>query len=134
MTIRRRLILWYGTLFVLALALVTGLAYAVHARGHYDDRDNLLLASADRAGAEAAAMPNGPHLVEGADGLQVSLRYYDAAGVLQGSTPGAAGLPVADPPTVLRAPAGPAYDLLAGVLPPLLEPPPLSGAGRVWPV
>ena len=129
MSIRLRLALWYGTLFALVLLLVTLLSYSLHVRGHYDDRDRALVTSAGHMAGEARAMPNGPHLVEGSGGLEVGFRLYDAQGVVREQTPDIAPLPSIDPLALLRMPAGPAYDALAGLAPPLMAPDiPATGA------
>jgi two-component system, OmpR family, sensor kinase len=120
MAIRLRLALWYGALFALVLLLITVLSYSLHVRGHYDDRDRALVTSAGHMAGEARAMPNGPHLVEGSGGLEVGFRLYDAQGMVREQTPDIASLPAIDPRELLRAPAGPAYDALAGLAPPLM--------------
>jgi len=122
MAIRLRLALWYGALFALVLLLVTLLTYSLHVRGHYDDRDRALVTSAGHMAGEARAMPNGPHLVEGSGGLEVGFRLYDTHGVVREQTPDIAHLPSIDPLALLRMPAGPAYDALAGLAPPLMAP------------
>jgi signal transduction histidine kinase len=122
MAIRLRLALWYGTLFALVLLLVTVLSYSLHVRGHYDDRDRVLVTSAGHMAGEARAMPNGPHLVEGSGGLEVGFRLYDAQGVIREQTPDVALLPSVDPLALLGLPSGPAYDLLASLAPPLMAP------------
>src|SRR5262245_29485664 len=122
MAIRLRLALWYGALFALVLLLMALLSYSLHVRGHYDDRDRALVTSAGHMAGEARAMPNGPHLVEGSGGLEVGVRLYDALGVVREQTPDIASLPGIDPLALLRTPAGPAYDALAGLAPPLIAP------------
>src|SRR5215212_5146807 len=122
MAIRLRLALWYGALFALVLLLVTLLTYSLHVRGHYDDRDRALVTSAGHMAGEARAMPNGPHLVEGSGGLEVGFRLYDAQGVVREQTRDIAYLPNLDPLALLRLPADPAYDALAGLAPPLMAP------------
>lgn len=129
MSIRLRLALWYGGLFALVLLLVGLLSYAFHARGHYDDLDRALVTSASHAVAETALLTAEPHLVEGSGGLEVALRLYDPTGVLREASPGAGILPPIDPQAVLRTPAGPAFDALAGLVPPLTGPPPAPGSG-----
>jgi two-component system OmpR family sensor kinase len=122
MAIRLRLALWYGALFALVLVLITVLSYSLHVRGHYDDRDRALVTSAGHMAGEARAMPNGPHLVEGSGGLEVGFRLYDAQGAVREQTPDIAALPSIDPVALLRTPTGPAYDVLAGLAPPLMSP------------
>lgn len=122
MAIRFRLALWYASLFALVLLLITVLSYSLHVRGHYDDRDRALVTSAGHMAGEARAMPDGPHLVEGTGGLEVGFRLYDAQGVIREQTPDIASLPSIDPLAVLQLPAGPAYDALAGLAPPLMAP------------
>jgi len=129
MSIRLRMALWYGALFALVLLLITMLSYSLHVRGHYDDRDRVLITSAGHMSGEARAMPNGPHLVEGSGGLEVGFRLYDAQGLIREHTPDVEALPPIDPAASLRSPAGPAYDALAALVPPLMAPDvPASGA------
>ena len=130
MSIRLRLALCYGALFALILPLMALLSYAIHARGQYDDLDRTLTVSASHAAAEAEASTNGPHLVLGSGDLEIVLRFYNSDGNLQESTPGTQALPLADPRTLLRAPAGPAYDVLAQLVPSFSgsPPAPLGGA------
>ncbi len=123
MSIRLRLALWYGALFAVILPLVMVLSYAIHARGQYDDLDRTLVVSAGHAAAEASVSPTGPHLVQGRGDLEIALRLYDSNGILQDSTLGTEVLPSIDPRAVLRAPAGPAYDALAQLVPPLMSSP-----------
>lgn len=122
MAIRLRLAFWYGALFALVLLIVTLLSYGLHVRGHYDDRDRVLITSAGHMAGEARAMPNGPHLVEVSGGLEVGFRLYDAQGRVREQTHDVAMLPTSDPVAVLQAPAGPAYDALASLAPPLMAP------------
>ncbi len=117
MSIRLRLALCYGVLFAVILPLLTLLSYAIHARGQYDDLDRTLVVSAGHAAAEATASANGLHLGQGIGDLEIVLRLYNSAGVSQESTPGTGTLPSVDPRTILRAPAGPAYDALAQLVP-----------------
>lgn len=129
MSIRLRLALWYGVLFALVLLLVGLLSYAFHARGHYDDLDRALVTSASHAVAETGLLTAEPHLVEGSGGLEVALRLYDPRGLLRETSPGVGTLPPVDPQAVLSRPAGPAFDALAGLVPPLIGPPPQPGSG-----
>lgn len=129
MSIRLRLALWYGGLFALVLLLVGLLSYAFHARGHYDDLDRALVTSASHAVVETALLTAEPHLIGGRGGLEIALRLYDPQGVLRETSPGAEALPPVDPQAVLRMPAGPAFDALARLVPPLIGPPPEHGSG-----
>lgn len=117
MSIRLRLALCYGALFALILPLMTVLSYAIHARGQYDDLDRTLVVSAGHAAAEATASANGLHLGQGNGDLEIVLRLYNSDGVLQESTSGTGTLPSVDPRAILRAPAGPAYDVLVHLVP-----------------
>jgi two-component system OmpR family sensor kinase len=128
MAIRLRLALWYGALFALVLLLVTLLSYSLHVRGHYDDRDRALITSAAHMASEARAIPGDPHLVEGSGGLEVGFRLYDAQGRIREHTPDVVLLPATDPASLLRMPAGPAYDALAGLAPPMAPDAPAAGA------
>jgi signal transduction histidine kinase len=122
-SIRLRLAFYYGALFAVILLLVMLLGYALHARGQYDDLDRTLMVSAGHAAAEASISPTGPHLVQGRGELEVALRLYDANGALQESTLGTEVLPRVNPRAVLRAPAGPAYDVLVQLIPPFMSSP-----------
>jgi two-component system OmpR family sensor kinase len=130
MSIRLRLALCYGALFAVIIPLLTFLSYAIHARGQYDDLDRTLIVSAGHAAAEATTSKTGPHLVQGRGDLEIAMRLYRANGALEESSLGTESLPSIDPRTVLRTPAGPAYDALAQFVPPLLtsSPSPASGA------
>ena len=130
MSIRLRLALCYGALFAVILPLMALLSYAIHARGQYDDLDRTLVVSAGHVAAEATASPNGLHLGQGSGDLEIVLRLYYADGVLLESTPGTGALPSVDPGAVLRAPAGPAYDALAQLVPSFAgaPPSPMNGA------
>jgi two-component system, OmpR family, sensor kinase len=118
-SIRLRLALWYSALFTLILLIVALLSYAFHTRGHYDDIDRALITSASHAAAEAAMMSDAPHLVRGSGGLDVVLRLYDATGTLQETSDPARATPPTNPIAVLQSPAGPAFDPLAALVPPL---------------
>lgn len=122
MSIRLRLALWYGGLFALVLLLVSLLSYGFHVRSHYDDRDGALITSAGHMVAEAGAMQNGPHLVEGSGGLEVGFRLYDAAGVLRERTSGVESLPALDPRAVLAGTSEPPFDLVSRLAPALIAP------------
>jgi two-component system OmpR family sensor kinase len=122
-SIRLRLALYYGALFAVILLLVLLLGYAIHAKGQYDDLDRTLVVSAGHAAAEAAVSPTGPHLVQGRGELEIALRLYDANGVLQESTLGTEAIPRIDPRAVLRVSAGPAYDPLVQLIPPIMSSP-----------
>ncbi len=126
MSIRLRLALCYGALFALILPLVTVLSYAIHARGQYDDLDRTLVVSVGHAAAEATLSPQGPHLVQGRGDLEIALRLYSSEGVLQESTRGTESLPSIDPRRVLREPAGPAFDAITSLIPPLAESAPVT--------
>jgi signal transduction histidine kinase len=126
MSIRLRLALCYGALFAVILPLMMVLSYAIHARGQYDDLDRTLTVSASHAATEASASASGPHLVQGSGDLEIVLRFYSPDGVLQESTPGTQALPSVDPRAVLQAPAGPAYDALAQLVPSFTGAPPSS--------
>src|SRR5215470_14871036 len=126
MSIRLRLALCYGTLFAVIIPLLTFLSYAIHACGQYDDFDRALIVSAEHAAAEAETSTSGPHLIQGEGGFEIALRLYSTAGVLQEKTPGTESLPAINPRTVLQAPAGPAFDTIASLIPPLMEASPVT--------
>ncbi len=129
MSIRLRLMLWYGTLFAVILLFVGLFSYAFHTRGHYDDFDRALITSAGHAAAEAGAGAGAPHLVEGSGGLDVVLRLYNGNGVLEEATTSAIALPLVDPASLLRSPAPPAFDPVAGLAPPMLSTSPIPSKG-----
>lgn len=129
MSIRMRLALWYGALLAVVLLLVGLLSYAFHARGHYDDLDRALITSASHAVAVMATATSEAHLLAASDDLDVALRLYAPDGSLQQSSIRPQTLDSVDPRTVLTAPAGPAFDLLAALVPPLTGPAPDPGAG-----
>lgn len=132
MSIRLRLVWYYGALFAAILLLVTLLSYAIHARGEYDGLDRTLLVSVDHAAAEATSGDAGPHLVQGRNGLELALRLFSADGVLKESTLGTEALPSVDPRTVLRSPAGPTYDVVAQLVPAVLAMPATPDPGGAF--
>jgi len=119
-SIRLRLVLCYGGLFALVLFLVGLYSYAFHARGHYDDIDRVLVTSVGHAAAEASSMEGSPHLVAGSGGFQVALRLYGPNGDLREASASSSSLPLVNPRAILRSPAGPAYDPIARLAPPLV--------------
>ncbi len=128
MSIRLRVALWYGALCGLIVLATELFGYGVHTRGHYEDLDRALIANVGHAAAEAVASGAEPHIVEGRGGLEVGLRLYDSDGILQESTPGVRELSPIDPQAVLTDPAGPAFDIVAGLAPSFVEAP-VAGAG-----
>jgi signal transduction histidine kinase len=129
MSIRLRLALWYGLLFTLVLFLVAVFSYAIHERGQYDDIDRVLVVSVQHAASEATTTTNGPHLVQERSSLEIALRLYSSSGVLLESTSDTNGLPSLDPRQVLRDPAGPAFDPVAQLAPPLVAQVPILSGG-----
>lgn len=121
MSLRLRLALYYSALFAVILVLVILLSYATHARGQYDDLDRTLIVSAEHAAAEVSSSSSGPHLIQGEGRPAIALRLYSTDGLLLESTPGTESLPAIDPRGALQAPAGPAFDALVGLVPPLAE-------------
>lgn len=131
MSIRLRLALWYGGLFALILLAVTAFSYAFHSRGHYDDVDRALITTASHTAAEIENATAAPRLLEGSGGFRVILRLYSSGGGLVQASAGADGAPAIDPRNVIAHPAGPAFDPLAGIAPPIaiLVPPEGSAFG-----
>lgn len=123
MSIRTRLALWYGGLFILILLLVSLFSYAIHDRSQYDDLDRTLVVSAGHSAAEASAFAGRPHLVEGTSSVEIVLRLYSPNGTRLESSLDDEGAPAVDPLAVLHHPSGPAYDALAHLSPPLTGPP-----------
>ena len=128
MSIRLRLALCYGALFVLILTLVTSLGYAIHARSQYDDLDRGLVTSAGHAAADLSTFAHGPLLFPG-HSQDLVLRLYSADGQLKDSSLGAELLPLVDPRIILHRPSGPAYDAFVKLVPPLLMPSPMPSDG-----
>jgi len=118
-SIRLRLARWYGTFLAVILVVFSGLSYAWHVRGHYDDLDRALLTTAGHHAAEAAQTPAALHLAEDGVGFDIALRLYDAEGTLLEASPLAARLPRLDPRTILAQPGGPAYGPLIRRIPSL---------------
>ncbi len=129
MSIRLRLALWYGVLTALVLLASGLISYAFHSRGHYDDLDQSLVNTADHASAEVAI--SGDHLsfTRPLSGLNVALRLYDSQGALEVDVPGLENLPKESPQDILAHPAGPAFDVLAGLAPPLTPLPEVAETG-----
>jgi signal transduction histidine kinase len=116
-SIRLRLAVWYGALFGLILVIVAVLSYAFHARGHYEDLDRILVTTASHTAAEVESSDLPPLLTESSGGLGVTLRVYGADGTLRLASPQASKLPPINPAAVMTAPAGPAFDGVAGLVP-----------------
>ena len=128
MSIRLRLALWYGSLFATILLVVTVFSYAFHARGHYDDIDRALITTATHAADEARTSPAAvAQLMEGGGGFRVILRLYGADGRLLQASTDTEDAPLMDPRSVQAHPAGPAFDPLAGIAPPVAAPAPPPG-------
>lgn len=117
MSIRVRLAVWYGALFALILVVVIVLSYAFHARGHYEDVDGILVTTAGHTAAELETSDLPPLLTESSGGLQVTVRVYEADGSLGLASAQASTLPRVVPTAVMAAPAGPAFDAVAGLVP-----------------
>jgi signal transduction histidine kinase len=132
MSIRLRLVWCYGALFAIILLFVTLLSYTIHARGEYDGLDRTLLVSVNHAAAEATSGDGGPHLVQGRNGLELALRLFSTDGVLKESTLGTEALPSVDPRAVLRSPAGPPYDAVTRLIPPILALPATPDPGGAF--
>jgi two-component system, OmpR family, sensor kinase len=115
MSIRLRLALWYGALFAAILALVGVLTYALHTRGHYDDRDRLLVTSAAHAVAGVTSPADELHAAGAGAAAEVVLQLFDRAGRLRETSEHGLAVPSLSPAAVLRDPAGPAFDPLAGL-------------------
>lgn len=127
MPIRLRLSLWFSAFFAVLLVVVVTMGYALHTRGHYDDIDHALVAAVSQtADAIDAGVPV-PELLESRDQVSVVQRVYDAAGVLQRSSDDAGGTPTIDPRVIWGHPAGPAYDPVAGLAPPIVTLRPVDG-------
>ena len=115
MTLRLRLVLWYGALSALTLLVVTTITYAAHARGLYDDLDRALIITT----AHQAQMVAGGdvRLMQGGGGVQIFLRRYDASGALLSAPEGNRFAPPVNPLSALAHPGGPAYPEIAALVP-----------------
>ncbi len=123
MALRIRLALWYSALFAVILVAFSLLTYALHVRGHYEERDRALLASAAHAAADLHFTTDRPlHLGAGLGELEIDLQLYDATGRMREDTHPEVAAPQIEPRTVLAAPAGPAYDAIAGLAPAMSPP------------
>ena len=120
-SLRWRLTLCYGSFFALILLLFTLLSYTIHARGQYESIDRVLIASAEQAASMASLDPTLPAPDSEHDGLDILLRFYTPTGSISDQTLHTQGVPALDPRTILQHPAGPAYDRVTGLLPPLLS-------------
>ncbi|MEX2355610.1 MAG: hypothetical protein WD535_01115 [Thermaerobacterales bacterium] len=110
MSIRLRLALVYGAVFAPILLMMGLLSYAFHARGHYEDLDRVLVASAAHTAATVPSMVD-VHLTDhlAADvGTGVVVRLYDRDGKLQASSAPTEMIPAFDPRETLASPSGPA--------------------------
>ncbi|MEN9936419.1 MAG: hypothetical protein RLZZ387_2998 [Chloroflexota bacterium] len=117
MSIRLRLALWYSALFAAILLLVSLLTYALHTRGHYDDRDRLLVTSAAHAATGVTSAADELHFGSGGAAVEVVLQLFDSDGTLRETSTTSEGGPHINPRAVLANPAGPAFDTLAGLAP-----------------
>ena len=115
MTLRLRLVLWYGAICALSLFLVTSISYATHARGQYDDVDRSLITTTEHQAQ--MALSGDPRLMEAADGFPGYLRQFDVSGRLLSSFPIDDAVPIVNPLAVVAHPAGPAYPAIASLLP-----------------
>jgi signal transduction histidine kinase len=116
-SIRLRLVLWYGGLFTLVLLTLGVLAYGLHVRGLYGDIDRALVTSVGHTTADMASSSADPDLIEGHGGYEVILALYNPDGSLRKSSAEAGTFPVINPHAVLAAPSGPAYNPLVGLIP-----------------
>lgn len=130
MSLRLRLALWYGALTGTVLFLTAFVSYAFHSRGHYDDLDRVLVTTAGHSAEEVVRSGGEPHLTAQLQGLDVVLRLYDEQGKLQqGHRELDPSLPSLVPQEVLQNPSDPAFDAVAGLVPPLVNQPVTAGAG-----
>ena len=115
MTLRVRLVLWYGALSALTLLMVITITYAVHARGLYDDLDRGLITTVDHQAQMAAG--GDVQLMEGGAGFQIFLRRYNTEGQLLSAPEGNRLAPPLSPLSALAGPDGPAYPGIAALVP-----------------
>lgn len=126
MSFRMRIALYCAALCILILLLAGLITYALHVRGHYDDLDRILVANSQHATVEIEN-PSGP--LRGTGGLEVILRLYNTDGKLLDSTPGTETIPQIEPVAVTANPGKPAFDFLAGLVPPVVDLPPEASQG-----
>jgi len=131
MTLRLRLVLWYGALSAVTLLMVTTITYAAHARGLYDDLDRALIVSASHE--EQMVAGGDVRLMQGGGGFQIFLRRYDARGVLLSAPEGNRLAPPVNPLSALAHPGGPAYPDIAALIPDMqaMTPAPNSAFGTI---
>lgn len=114
MTLRVRLSLWYGTLCVVALAVVSLVGYSVSVYQQYLTLDRVLIVSARlvKSGVEASGRSyalQADTLGPTRDGIIVLLRVYSSTGELVERSPMDLDLPSTSPRAPLVSPAPPAY-------------------------
>lgn len=122
MSIRWRLIIQCGILFSVSLTLALLLSYAFHTRGHYDDLDRFLVITAEHTADEATnSAQTTPLLTRAGEsgGIEIALRLYTSEGLVQESSLGTDTEPLVDPKKILQRPSMPAFDVVAGLIPPL---------------
>jgi two-component system, OmpR family, sensor kinase len=117
MSIRLRLALWYSALFAAILLIISLLTYALHTRGHYDDRDRLLVSSAAHAATGVTSAADDLHFGSGSASVEVVLQLFDADGVLRETSVKSEETPTLTPRALLASPAAPAFDWVAGLAP-----------------
>lgn len=123
MSIRLRLALQCGSICSLVLVLVALFSYGFHTRNHYDDLDRILLANADHAADEIASATTSLQLLSRAgenSGSEIILRYYGPDGTLRAGSLNDQSSLFPDSQAILHLQASPAFDGLAGLVPPML--------------
>lgn len=120
MTLRSRLMLWFGALFTVMLLFTLLVSYAFHARVTYDDIDQAMATTASHTVVELLDVTSPPIFIEGQDGFRVLLRVLAPSGVIRASSLSAASVPQVDLRQLLHAPNTPAFDVFAQIAPSLL--------------
>lgn len=138
MSLRLRLGLWYGGLTGLVVLLMSVFTYAAHTRGHYDDMDYTLQATALHMaqGYESGEILPEPAQGAGADSSpavisqSLAVWIYNSQEQMVARSPGASEAPTVDPLDVLSHPPGPVpFDPVAGIAPHLVGTDPGHGTG-----
>lgn len=114
MSLRWRLVLWYGALCALLLMSVIAFSYAAYERSLYDDIDRALITTVGHMTQMITA--GNVTLEESVGGYPIVLRVYQQE-LLVMASPSAHDAPLVDPRNVLSHPGGPAFNALGYLAP-----------------
>jgi two-component system, OmpR family, sensor kinase len=132
-SLRLQLALWYGSLTVLVLLVMSVLTFAVHSRAHYDDLDTALLSSVEHVASKSMALENQTALTEAVAeplGADVVVQVYGPDGDLLAASDDDAQLPI-DPERVLHGSTGRPLGPLVRLAPSFREVDPGAGAFEI---